>query len=83
MRKPAFSSLQTKTQIYRAVTAQLISAFFFATQFQVFFDCTCRFVLDLVRNPEDQFSCVTANLTLSEFSGHLIDILYLTDHPGS
>ena len=66
-----------KAQISGAVTVQLINAFVFATQnlivqfiyslnpnFQplnFFCGCTARFVLDLVRNPEDRFSHDTAH----------------------
>ena len=60
---------KTKTQISFAVTAKLISAFVFATRIvqslyflnpkfkhlAFFFDCTARFVSDLVGNPEDGF----------------------------
>ena len=62
---------KTKTQISCAVTAQLISAFVFATQivqylfllnqdfkpFAYFCDCKALFRSDLMGNPEDWFSC--------------------------
>ena len=70
VRKPAFAYAKTKTQISCAETAQLISAFVFATQIvqslyfliqnfkllAIFCSCTARFVSDLVRNSEDRFS---------------------------
>ena len=71
-----FAYAKTKTQISFAVTAKLISAFFFATRiirslfflnpkFQassIFCGCTARFVSDLVGNPEDRFSHNEAHL---------------------
>ena len=75
MRKPDFVYAKTKAQISCAVTAQLISAFVFATRIvQLLFylyrklqdscvylcDCTDWFVSDLVGNPDDQFSRVAA-----------------------
>ena len=77
VRKPGFFAYaKTKAQISFGVTAKLISAFVFATwivqflfflnpKFQVlacFCDCTCWFVSDLVRNPEDWFSRVAAHI---------------------
>ena len=72
MRKPDFAYAKTMAQISCAVTAQLTSAFVFATQIvqynpssfymrnskplAVFCNCTARFVSDLVGNPEDHFS---------------------------
>ena len=71
MRKSAFSYAKTKTPVSCAVTAQLISAFVFATRivhslyflnpkFQASSHLlrlyTARFVLDQVKNPEDRFS---------------------------
>ena len=70
MRKPVFAYAKTKTQISFAVTAKLISAFVFATRkvqslyfinpklkhLAIFFDCTARFVSDVVKNLEDRFS---------------------------
>ena len=70
MRKPAFCiNAKTKTQISFAVTAELISAFVFATwivqslyflnqnfkSLAIFSGCTAQLVSDLVKNPEDQF----------------------------
>ena len=64
MRKPAFCICENKD----AVTAKLISAFVFPTRIvqslylrnftplASFFDCTARFMLDQVENPEDRFS---------------------------
>ena len=65
-----FAYVKTKPQISCAVTAQLISAFVFATQIvqslfflnpkfkplAIFCSCTVRFVSDLVGNPEYRFS---------------------------
>ena len=77
MRKPDFVNAKTKAQISCAVTAQLISAFVFATRIvqyssssniqnfkflAIFCDCTGRFVSNLVGNPEDRFSGVAAIL---------------------
>ena len=64
--------MKTKALISCAVTAQLISAFVFATRivqfllylylkFQAFFyDCTGGFVSHLVRTPVDRFSRIAA-----------------------
>ena len=68
-----FACAKTKTQISFAVTAQLISAFDFATQivqslfflnpkFQASSYFLCRFVLDLVDNPESRFPGVAAQI---------------------
>ena len=72
MRKPDFAYAKTKAQISCAVTAQLISAFDFATQIvQSLFFLNLRFqpssllvlfVSGLVGNPEDRFSHVMAQL---------------------
>ena len=75
MRNQNFAYAKTKAQISCAVTAQLISAFVFATRIVIFlfylnpkfssFSCKGRFVSDLFGNPQDQFShahssgCVT------------------------
>ena len=70
MRKPAFCISEKQRRRSAAITAQLISAFVFATKivqslfflnpkFQVsshLLVCTACFVLDLVGNPEDRFS---------------------------
>ena len=66
MRKTVFAYAKTKAQISCAVTAQLISAFVFATKIvqplyflntlATFCGCSARFVSDLVGNPEDRFS---------------------------
>ena len=63
MRKPDFCLCENKD----AVTAQLISAFVFATQkiqnlklLALFNVCTDRFVSDLVGNPKERFSRVAA-----------------------
>ena len=74
MRKPDFCTCEKKAQISCAVTAQLISAFVFATQIiQSLFFLNLNFqassyLLWLYRpvcvrpeNPEDQFSHVTAH----------------------
>ena len=68
MRKHVFCICETKAA--DQVTAQLISAFVFATQIvqslyfynqnfkplAILFGCTAPFVSDLVGNPEDRFS---------------------------
>ena len=71
MRKPFFPFAKTKPHISCVVTTQLISAFVFAIwlvqslyflnpknfkPLAIFYDCTARFVSDLVGNPEDGFS---------------------------
>ena len=71
-----FAYAKTKAQISCAVTAHLISAIVFATQIVhsgLFFlntdfkpletvcGCTAWFVLDLVGNPVDRFSCYAAH----------------------
>ena len=79
-RKPAFCLYRCENESRErcAVSAQLISAFVFATQiveslfflnpkfqasYLVFFrDCTGQFVSDMVGNPEDQFSRITAHI---------------------
>ena len=77
VRKPdeIFAYAKTKTQISCAVTAQLISAFVFATpivsfllylypkfQDSIFCGCTGWFVSDLVRNLKDRFSRVASHI---------------------
>ena len=68
MRKPAFCICENKDVdlLICAVTAQLISAFVFATwivqslfsfkPLNIFYSCTAWFVSDRVGNPKDQFS---------------------------
>ena len=78
VRKPDFCIYaKTKTQISCAVTAQLISAFVFATgivqplyfllenfkSLASFSNCTAWFVWDLVWYPEDRFSDIAAQLS--------------------
>ena len=79
MRKPAFAYAKTKTQISCAVTAQLISAFVFATRIvQTLYCIDTKFqasshILWLYssvcvgpgRNPEDRFPHKEAHLSLS------------------
>ena len=76
MRKPDFAYAKTKAQISCAVIELLIGAFVFATRIvqflfylnpkfpasspTLFYDCTNRFVSELVGNPEDLFSRVMA-----------------------
>ena len=73
MRQSFFAYAKTKQQISCAVTAQLISAFVFATRIvqflfflnqklklHMFYGCTDRFVSELVGNPEDRLSRVEA-----------------------
>ena len=77
MRKPGFLHMQKpRVQIRLAVSMQLINAFVFTTyigQFHYFLYtkfqassllccCTAHFVLDLVGNPKDWFSCNTAHV---------------------
>ena len=76
MRKPFFVYAKTRTQISCAVTAQLISAFVFAswieqslyflnrnfTPLAILCGCTARLVSDLVGKPEVRFSCVAAHI---------------------
>ena len=69
MRKLDFAHVKTKAQISCAVIAQLISAFIsYSTNTQnfklldIFCSCSGRFMLDLVRNPDDRFSRITAHL---------------------
>ena len=73
-----FAYAKTKTQISCAVTAQLISAFVFATQIvstipllpkfkiskplAILSNCAARFMSDLDGNPEDRFSHVEAHI---------------------
>ena len=71
-----FAYTKTKMRISCAITTQLIRGIVFATQIVklVFFllrnfkllaffcDCTGRFVSDLVGNPEDRFSRVSAHI---------------------
>ena len=83
MKKTDFAYAKTKAQISCAVIAHLISGFVFATRivqshssftynqnFKILaFTCGCigRFVSDLVRNPEDSFSRVTAHISLHTY----------------
>ena len=77
LRNWIFVYAKTKAQISFTVTGKLISAFVFAAgialfifflnpKFQASSFCGCadRFVLDLVGNPEDRFSCVMAQMVL-------------------
>ena len=66
---------QSRRSASQKVTAKLISAFVFATRIvqllsflnlACFCDCTDWFVLDLVGNPEDQFSRVAAHISVGK-----------------
>ena len=73
------------------VAAKLISVFVFATRIiqslyflnfkhlAIFFDCTARFVLDLVGNPEDRF--FTTKLIFTYFGERQSDIACVRDSP--
>ena len=69
--------MKTKRQVSYTVTAQLISAFVFATQIEqflyflnlkffkplaIFYCCTVPFLLDMVGNSEDRISLVTDHI---------------------
>ena len=59
MRKPVFVSAKTKAQISCAVIVQQISAFHLLSKSEIsslFYGCTDRLMMDLVRNPEDRYS---------------------------
>ena len=71
VRKPVFCICENKEQISFAVTAKLISAFFFFVTYivqslyfhlrnfkplAILCGCTAQFMSDLVGNPEDRFS---------------------------
>ena len=80
MRKLDFCIAKTKAPISRAVTAQLIGAFVFATRivkFSSFYsqnfkllaffcDYTGWFMSDLVGNPEDRFSRLAAQMEIKQ-----------------
>ena len=87
--------MKTKAQISCAVTAQLIFAFVFDTwraQFffflirnfkllAIFYSCTGHFVPDLVGNPEDRFSNITALLLYSQYPFHQDNISVQCKYP--
>ena len=79
MRKSAFCICENKDLINCAVTAQQFNAHVFAIrivlslhflspkfQASIFYDCTARFVSNLVGNPEDLFSHSEAHLVVCE-----------------
>ena len=92
-----FAYAKTKPQISCAVTAQLISAFVFATwivqslyflnpnfkPLAIFCDFPARFVWDLVGNPEDRFSDVAALMFHGYRDVHVMFIEYWRCFVGS
>ena len=76
--KTGFLHMRKQTQISFVVTAKLIIAFVFAIRIvqslyfldfkslAIFCNCTARFVLDLVGNPEDWFSHNEAHIIMEK-----------------